>query len=92
VSTNPTRITIPRPHVPYGPEGVDVDKADAQYLREAASKIAGGWRMGSNLTATVTKLLRDAATAIEGGDPTPEDVDALSTPGAVIRIYRLGDA
>lgn len=59
-------VTIPRPHVPYGPLGVPEWQADAHYLREAAKHIEGGYSVGgSNLTATVLKLLRDSADALE---------------------------
>ena len=67
---NPSHITIPRPHVPFGPDGVTAEKADADYLRNAVRIIK--WRAatgreiwGSNLPATIIKLLGDAADAIE---------------------------
>lgn len=56
-------ITIPAPHVPYGPEGVPEGEADALYLREAARRINEQRLFGPNLTATVVKLLADAADA-----------------------------
>lgn len=64
-------ITIRRPHVPFGPEHVSADKADADYLRSAVRNIdylARGERLwGSNLTATIRQILLDAADAL---DPT----------------------
>ncbi|MDN4174755.1 hypothetical protein QWY28_17470 [Nocardioides sp. SOB77] len=59
-------ITVPRPHVLYGPEGMPVDQADARYLRDAARNVEHARCLGSNLTATVTKLLNDAADALDG--------------------------
>lgn len=62
-------ITIPRPHVPFGPEGKTAEEADAEYLRHAVKNIdyleRGERLWGSNLTATVRKLLLDAADAVE---------------------------
>lgn len=58
-------ITIPRPTVPFGPKGVPVNVADADYLRSAAGNIEFARRLGSNLTATVVKLLNDAADAVD---------------------------
>lgn len=62
-------ITIPRPHVPFGPEHVSPEKADAAYLRAAVRNVdhlGRGERLwGSNLTATVRKLLLDAAEALD---------------------------
>jgi hypothetical protein len=63
--SNATEITVPRPHVPFGPKGIHADQSDAKYLREAARNIEFSRCMGSNLTATVTKMLRDAADAVE---------------------------
>jgi hypothetical protein len=61
-------ITIPRPHVPYGPAGVPERVADADYLRAAVRNLkhlSQGERIwGSNLTATVVKLLTDSADAL----------------------------
>ena len=55
-------ITVPRPRVPFGPDGVDPDIATADYLLEAADKLETHYRpFGSNLRATVVQLLRDAA-------------------------------
>jgi hypothetical protein len=65
-------ITIPRPHVPFGPKHKTEDEADADYLREAARTMEDFYKpYGSNLRATVVKLLRDAALGIEAraGEP-----------------------
>lgn len=63
-------ITIPRPHVPFGPVGVPANRADAEYLRSAVRNIEfsvnrGRALWGSNLTATITKLLLDTAAALD---------------------------
>lgn len=59
-------ITVPRPHVPFGPDGVPAGQADAHYLHEAAQKLEEHYRpFGSNLRATVVQLIRDAADAVE---------------------------
>ena len=58
-------IEVLRPHVPYGPEGIPEALADADYLDHAANNIAGGYMVGgSNVKATVIKLLHDTATAL----------------------------
>lgn len=64
------RIVIPRPHVPFGPEGLSDDEADVHYLREVVKKIDEGYARvgGSNVTATIRKLISDAADAIEAHD------------------------
>jgi hypothetical protein len=57
-------LTIPRPHVPFGPTGVPELVADAVYLDHAASNLEGKFEVGgSNVRATVVKLLRDTAVA-----------------------------
>jgi len=61
-------IAIPRPHVPHGPKYLTADEADIAYLREAAWRIRAIRPFGSNLTATVAKLIDDAADAIEAGE------------------------
>ena len=64
-------ITVPRPRVPFGPDGVPEDEATANYLREVVKKIDGGYTNvgGSNVTATVRKLLVDVADSLlRGGD------------------------
>lgn len=62
-------ITIPTPHVPHGPEGIPRNVADADYMRAAVRNIkhqSRGERLwGSNLTATIVKLLEDVADALE---------------------------
>lgn len=63
------RISIPRPHVPHGPKSLTEDEADANYLREAAWRLEYHYKpFGSNLRATIVKLIRDAAEAIESGE------------------------
>ena len=63
------RISIPRPHVPHGPASLTEDEADANYLREAASTLDEYYKpFGSNLRATIVKLIRDTAEAIESGE------------------------
>ena len=55
-------IAIPVPHVPFGPAGVPVLVADANYLDHAASNLEGKFEVGgSNVRATVVKILRDVA-------------------------------
>lgn len=84
--TEAEHITIPRPHVPYGPEGVPAEQADADYLREAARKLEEHYKpFGSNLRAAVVKLIRDAADAVEtsrarlaGQEPTDAEVRAAA--------------
>lgn len=62
-------VTIPRPHVSHGPQGVPASQADADYLREAARKLETHYKpFGSNLRATVVQLIRDAADAIAGDE------------------------
>lgn len=59
-------ITVPRPCVPFGPKGVPQDVATANYLGDVIEKIDGGYAVvgGSNVTATVRKLLADVASAL----------------------------
>jgi len=58
-------LTIPRPHVPYGPVGIPEHEADADYLDHAAASLEGHYEVGgSNVRATVVKLLRDTAAAL----------------------------
>lgn len=59
-------ITIPRPHVPHGPKHLSADVSDVDYLREAAAHLEDFYKpFGSNLRATIVRLVRDAADAIE---------------------------
>jgi hypothetical protein len=60
--------------VAYGPKHLPTALADARYLRNAAGNIEFARCLGSNLTHTVTKLLRDAADAVERGHEFAEDV------------------
>ena len=74
-------IEIPRPHVPFGPQGVSEMLADADYLDHAARNIAGGYAVGGyNVTSTVIKLLHDAATALRRASADEENAsrDALA--------------
>lgn len=64
VTREPEFITVPRPHVPHGPEGVPAAQADADYLRSAARNFRYRKVCGSNLTETVCRLLTDAADAL----------------------------
>jgi hypothetical protein len=58
-------ITIPRPHVPFGPEGVPERIADADYIQDAAWKIEKGYPVGgSNVTRTVVNLLHSVAESL----------------------------
>lgn len=58
-------LTIPRPHVPYGPVGIPEHEADADYLEHAASSLESRYEVGgSNVRATVVGILRDVATAL----------------------------
>lgn len=74
-------ITIPRPHVPHGPVGIPEEEADARYLRDAVRNIefrGNGERIwGSNLTATIIKLLQDCADAIERPDQQAPTADPM---------------
>lgn len=79
----PTRdeITIPRPTIPYGPDHLTRDEADASYLREAAKELAEFYKpFGSNLRATIVKLINDAADAIESPTVVAPPAPALSRP------------
>lgn len=75
VGTAAESITVPRPHVPFGPQGVLPEVADAAYLHRAARDLEKHYRpFGSNLRARVVKLVHDAADAIAAGGTsrTPE--------------------
>lgn len=59
-------IVIPRPHVPFGPVNKSPNEADVDYLLSAADDLEEFYKpFGSNLRATVVKLLRDSAEAIK---------------------------
>lgn len=63
----PKYLVIPRPHVPYGPEGIPEVDADVDYLTKAAKDLEQHYKpFGSNLRATIVKLIRDTAKALEG--------------------------
>lgn len=86
----PVNITVTRPHVPTGPEGVPPLVADSRYLRAAAANIRHAERArrslwGSGVSAMVTRLLIDAADALDAL-ACPECGDAVephehSAPG-----------
>ena len=66
-------LTLAVPSVPYGPEGVPLEQADADYYRAAARNIRyaqqhGRSFAGSNLTETVAKLCDAVADALAGDD------------------------
>ena len=73
----PGTVTVPAPRVPFpGPS------TDAHFMREAASHLQGGFQVGgSNLTATVIKLLIDVANAMEPA-ATPAPVPSPPSPAA----------
>lgn len=71
LASHTEHLSIPRPHVPHGPSGLTADEADAMYLRKAADSLESHYKpFGSNLRATIVKLVKDAADAIA---PGPED-------------------
>ena len=62
----PERITVPRPHVPHGPRLLTENESDVMYLRKAAKDLRDHYKpFGSNLRATIIKLIEDAADQIE---------------------------
>ena len=64
-------ITIPRPHVPYGPDAITADQADAAHLCRAARDLEKHYKpFSSTLRATIVKLVNDAADAIKSGRAT----------------------
>lgn len=80
-------ISIPRPHVPFGPVGIAENIADADYLDHAARNIARGYEVGgSNVTSTVIKLLHDTATALRVGPRNDEKTWPCMTCTALIRV------
>ena len=90
-------ITIPTPRVPHGPEGVDPDKATADYLREVVKKLEahdqdGRRRVhigGSNVTATVRDLLLNTADALEV-DATDAARSSAPAIGSIRRVTGPG--
>lgn len=67
-------ITITRPHITNGPVGVPEDTADVDYLRKAADDLERYVKpFGSTLRATIVKLIRDTAGAIETQSSGTED-------------------
>lgn len=72
-------IKIPRPHVANGPDGVTEEQADAAYLREAAEDLQDFLKpFGSTLRATIVKLIRDSADAIEAQTSADENSAELA--------------
>lgn len=66
---SPHVLTVNVPSIPYGPQGVSVERADADYYRAAARNIRhhaqrGNAFAGSNLTETVAKPCEAAAEAL----------------------------
>lgn len=60
------QLVIPKPIVPYGPDGIPPEIATADYLRELVRKIDTGYTVfgGSNVTATMRKLICDVEAAL----------------------------
>lgn len=95
----PREITIPRPHIPHGPQDIHPNQADAHHLRKAAENLRDHYRpFGSNLRATIVSILQSAADAIENPEPhitsntPPEVVTAANTTLKVKRVegdYRV---
>ncbi|RBO73507.1 hypothetical protein [Microbacterium sp. H6] len=84
-------LTIPRPHVPFGPIGIPEYKADADYLDHAAKSLEGHYEVGgSNVRATVVKLLRDTSTALRaaGGVQGPVKLSENSAQGEPSDAHR----
>lgn len=81
-------ITIPTPHVPHGPEGVEPRLATAGYLEAVLRKvqaldIEGRRRIhvgGSNVTATIEKLLSDVAAALRDEVHAENTVEFVDRP------------
>lgn len=66
-------LVVPIPHVPFGPAEVPELVADATYLDHAASNLEGRFEVGgSNVRATVVRLLRDTATALRAAHRSAE--------------------
>ena len=75
----PGTVTVPAPRVPFpGPS------TDAHFMREAASHLQGGYPLGgSNLTATVIRLLIDVADALEPAPAAPVPTPVSPAAAAV---------
>lgn len=66
----PEIIVMPRPHVPFGPQGVSTEASDADYLRTAAEKLERFYkRFSVDTRLMVVTLLRDVAEAVEAIEP-----------------------
>lgn len=64
-------ITVPRPHVPFGPMDLPPQTADAIYLHRAARELEERQRpVDHHLRGAVVKLIHDAADAIDRGGST----------------------
>jgi hypothetical protein len=88
-----TFIAIPVPHVPFGPEGVPEWRADANYLISAARNIHAGYEVGgSNVTATVVKLLNDVASALLAQQPESDDFRRGLTVGLALSDRTSSDS
>lgn len=98
-------ISIPTPNVPYGPNGVEPRLATADYLESVLLKVQAmtveddGDRPhrrihigGSNVTATVERLLADVAAALRAPE-VPRRDDLIDTQFLARNIInQLGDA
>jgi hypothetical protein len=86
VATVADTIAIPTPRVPYGPDGVEPRFATAMYLDSVLSKLRAldddGHRRihigGSNVTATVERILGDVAMALRA-DALQHDDQGLAS-------------
>lgn len=66
-------VTVPRPTVPYGPEHLSADEADAAYFREASRTLEQRQAFGSNLTRTIAGLLDNVADQLAPARPTHQE-------------------
>jgi hypothetical protein len=84
-------INIPRPHVPYGPIGIPEHMADADYLDHAAASLEGHYEVGgSNVRATVVKLLRDTAAALRAASAVTEPMSLDPQPWVFVSDQVFG--
>lgn len=85
-------IAVPTPVVPFGPKGVPEHEATASYLRGAADRMVAGYKPGgSNVAATLVRLARDAADALDRGpQSTPVDEFAAAAIAAVDEVVLGG--